>query len=80
MSRQRDATTHRGANINLWLPLSTVYYSDAGRCKTLGVPVVMGGDNLPSLVRIGLTDLQNSGVGASGPNGPTGSGITVLCR
>ena len=31
--------------------------------------VVIGGDNLPSLVRIGLTDLQNI-EGASGPPGP----------
>ena len=38
--------------------------SDAGRWKTLGVPVVIGGDNLPSPVGIGLTDLSNIG-GAS---------------
>ena len=38
-------------------------------------PVVIGGDNLPSPVRIGLTDLQNMG-GASGPPGPPGSGTT----
>ena len=31
--------------------------SDAGRWKTLGVPAVIGGDNLPSPVVIGLTDL-----------------------
>ena len=41
----------------------------------MGGPVVIGGDNLPSLVRIGLTDLQNIG-GASGPPGPPGSGTT----
>ena len=50
--------------------------SDAGRWKTLRGPVVIGGDNLPSPVRIGLTDLPNIG-GASGPPGPPGSGITV---
>ena len=33
------------------------------------MPVVIGGDNLPSPVRIGLTDLKNIG-GASGPVGP----------
>ena len=33
--------------------------------KTLGVPVVIGGDNLPSPVGIGLTDLANIG-GARG--------------
>ena len=33
--------------------------------KHWGGAVVIGGDNLPSLVRIGLTDLQNIG-GASG--------------
>jgi len=40
-------------------------------------PVVIGGDNLPSPVRIGLTDLPNIG-GASGPPGPPGSGTTEL--
>ena len=41
--------------------------SDAGRWKTLGVPVVIGGDNLPSPIGIGLTDLPNIGGGAEGP-------------
>ena len=31
--------------------------------KTLGVPVVIGGDNLPSPVVIGLTNLPNIGWG-----------------
>ena len=44
--------------------------------KTLGVPVVIGGDNLPSPVEIGLADLPNIG-GASGPPGPPSSGTTV---
>ena len=35
--------------------------SDAGRWKTLGMPVVIVGGNLPSPVRIGLTDLPNIG-------------------
>ena len=43
--------------------------SDAGRWKILGVPVVIGVDNLPSPVGIGLTDLPNIGE-ASGPPGP----------
>ena len=43
--------------------------SDAGRWKTLTGPVVIGGDNLPSPVRIGLTDLPNIG-GASDPPAP----------
>ena len=43
----------------------------------MGVPVEIGGDNLPSPVRIGLTDLTNIG-GASGPPGPPGSGTTAL--
>ena len=45
--------------------------------KTLGVPVVIGGDNLPSPVGIGLTNLTNI-IGASGPPGPHGSDIIVL--
>ena len=48
--------------------LST-WVSDAGRWKTLRGPVVIDGNNLPSPVRIGLTDLPNIG-GASGPPGP----------
>ena len=43
--------------------------------KNFGVPVVISGDNLPSPVQIGLSDLTNIG-GASGPPGPPGSGIT----
>ena len=31
------------------------------KVKTLGMSVVIGGDNLPSLVEIGLTDLPNMG-------------------
>ena len=53
----------------------TVGYSDAGRWKTLEGPVVIDGDNLPSPVGIGLTDLPIIG-GASGPPGPPGSGTT----
>ena len=45
--------------------------------KNIGGPVVIGGDNLPSLVRIGLSDLQNIGE-ASGPPGPPGSGTTEV--
>ena len=41
------------------------------------MPVVIGGDNLPSPFVIGLTDLPNIG-GASGPPGPPSSGITEL--
>jgi hypothetical protein len=44
-------------------------FSDAGRGITLGVPLVIGGDNLPSPVGIGLTDLPIIG-GASGPLAP----------
>ena len=54
--------------MHLWIkPVNSRYVtSDAGRWKTLGVPVVIGGDNLPSPVQIGLTDLPNIGR-ASGP-------------
>ena len=43
--------------------------SDAGRWKTLGVPVVISGNNLPSPVGIGLTDLPN--IGGGGAVAPT---------
>ena len=41
--------------------------------------MVLGGDNLPSPVEIGLTDLPIIGgdTGPPGPPGPPGSGITV---
>ena len=43
----------------------------------MGVPVVIGGDNLPSPVGKGLTDLPNiGGVGPVAPLAPPGSGIT----
>ena len=35
-------------------------------------PVLIGGDNLPSSVQIGLTDVQKNSPG------PSGSGITVV--
>ena len=44
--------------------------------KHWGLPVVIGGDNLPSPVEIGLTDLSNIG-GASAPP-LSGSGITEM--
>ena len=46
--------------------------------KNIGGPVVIGGDNLLSPVRIGLTDLPNIWR-ASAPPGPPSSGITVVC-
>ena len=42
------------------------------------MPVVIGGDNLPSPVVIGLTDLPNIG-GASGPPGPPVLASLILC-
>ena len=47
------------------------------KVKTLGVPVVIGGDNLPSPVGIGLTDLPNI-LGRHWPPWPPGSGITDM--
>ena len=46
--------------------------------KNIGGPVVIGGENLPSPVRVGWTDLQNIGgaSGPPGPPGPPGSGTT----
>ena len=36
-----------------------MYDSDAGRWKTLGVPLVKGGQNLTPMVGLGLTNLLN---------------------
>ena len=33
-------------------------FSDAGRWKTLGMPLVKDGENLPPIVAIALSDLQ----------------------
>ena len=60
--------------------LMFMFCSDAGRWKTLGVPVVICGDNLSSLVGIGWTDLPNMGGGAVAPLPPSCSGITALKR
>ena len=43
--------------------------------KNIGLPVVIGGDNLRTPVAVGLTDLPNIG-GPSGPPDPPGSGTT----
>ena len=42
-----------------------------GRSENPGVPVLLGGHNLPPLVEIGLTDLPKFG-GAMAPPGTTG--------
>ena len=53
------------SNISSCINQVQMFYlpSDAGRWKTWGVPVVIGGDNLPSPVGKGLTDLPNIGGG-----------------
>ena len=43
-----------------------------------GGPVVIGGENLPSPVQIGLSDLQNIG-GPLASLAPPGSGTTITC-
>ena len=48
-----------------WLLLGT-FFLKRQWCQKVGVPVVIGGDNLPSLLGIGLTDLPNI-EGASPP-------------
>ena len=47
------------------------YYSRAvARSENLGGHVILGGDNVPPLVEIGLTDLTKSGGGAGAPPAP----------
>ena len=48
-----------------------------GGAKETRVPVVIGGDNLPSPVGIGLTDLPNMGGGGQGP--PLGLASLRFC-
>ena len=48
-----------------------------GRSENPGVPVSFGGDNLPPLVDIGLTDLPKSG-GAMATPGTTGLELGYL--
>ena len=45
---------------------------DVGRSENTGVPVLLGGHNLPPLVETGLTDLPKSG-GAMAPSAPPGT-------
>ena len=52
--------------------------SDARRWKTLGVPLVIGGDNLPSPVGIGLTDLPNIGGTVAPPPVPASLGLITI--
>ena len=46
-------------SLHFWPKFSFIFYSDAGWWKTLGVPVILGRDNLPCPVGIWLTDLPN---------------------
>ena len=62
----------RNGYSKVWVQAEKKYFSYAGRWKNLGVPIVMGGQNLPSpQVGIGLTDRPKMGGGA------VGSGIPV---
>ena len=54
----------RGSIIALFLKIHFtyyVYYRAIRRAENLGIPVSFGGNNLPLLVEIGLTDLPKSG-------------------
>ena len=44
-----------------------IYSRHATRVKNLGGHIVLGGDNMPPLVEIGLTDVSKSGGGARAP-------------
>ena len=46
---------------NLHLRRTLILISVMPEGENIGMPVVIGGDNLPSLVEIGLTDLPNMG-------------------
>ena len=43
----------------------------------MGVPVVIGGDNLPSSVEIGLTDQPNIGCAMAHPAHPGTTGLPI---
>ena len=49
--------------------LSNIYRAVA-RSENLGGHVILGGENVPPLVEIGLTDLPKSGGGARAPPAP----------
>ena len=57
----RPICNEPGKKIKQRIGRGQIESSDAGRWKFRGVPVVKGGQNLPPLFGIGLTDLQNIG-------------------
>jgi hypothetical protein len=70
----RPICNEPGKKIKQRIGRGQIESSDAGRWKFRGVPVVKGGQNLPPLVGIGWTYLQNIG-GGSPPPPPLSSGI-----
>ena len=62
----------------MWMSVKPNWLQWCRKVKNIVGPVVISGDNLPSPVLIGLTDVQNMGGGGSGPPGPHGSGITAF--
>ena len=66
------------AKIYSGVNIFTFHIRAAGRAENPGVPVSFGGNNLPSLVGIGLTDPSKlGGGGGQWPPWPPGSGITA---
>ena len=53
----------------IYLSCLYILYRAVARSEDLGGHIVMGGDNVPPLVEIGLTDLPKSG-GARAPPAP----------
>ena len=52
-----------------------VYNRAVARSENLGVHEILGGDNVPPLVEIGLTDLTKSGGARSPPAPPLATGL-----
>ena len=65
LQKQSSAVTHFGVTC-----FQLMYYRTIARSENPGGHVVLGGDNVPPLVEIGLADLPKSVGGGTGPPGP----------
>ena len=55
-----------------------MYFRAVARSENPGGHIVLGGDNVPALVEIGLTDLSKSGGAQAPPAPPLGTGLTLV--
>ena len=57
--------------------ITSTYYRVVARSENPGGLVVLGGDNVPHLVEIGLTDLPKTGGAKAPPAPPLATALTI---